>query len=143
MSLKFFHVLIFQFFGLTLYGQSIDSCGLDNSPILNAYEAEFFNQIFKNKRADFDFRKKKVGFFFEPNGKHLGCKKIYFGEVRGHKRTPVSYLIKLNNAEKQESNGYDIVIVTWSHIYRKKLTRKMLRRLRNNETESYYYKCAN
>jgi hypothetical protein len=140
MILKLLFVISLQLFGLAFYGQKLDNCGVDNSPLMNSYEEEFLNHFFKDKRTEFNFKNKKVGFFFGPNGQHLGCKKKYFNKVKGH-GNPSCYLIKLSENEKTESGGYDILIVTWSKIFRKKPTRKMIKSLQESRFE--YQDCMN
>jgi hypothetical protein len=140
MTFRLTLILLFKLSGLVLFGQQVDSCGMDNSPFLNNYEAEYFNKIFENKRMDFDFKEKKVGFFFGPNGQHLGCKLKYFNEVKEH-INPQNYFVKLSESEKQDSGGYEVIVVTWSKIYKKKPTNKMVMSLKKDKIE--FSECTN
>ena len=36
--------------------------GIDNSPLLNSYESEYLNVVFKDSLNGFDFLRKKIGF---------------------------------------------------------------------------------
>ena len=36
--------------------------GIDNSPLLNSYESEYLNVVFKDSLNGFDFHGKKIGF---------------------------------------------------------------------------------
>lgn len=93
--------------------------GVDTSSILNKYESDYLNFIFKSK--DFDFTNKKIGFITEGNKKN---KKEYFKEEieRFHNNyTPISSGLYLFNAsQKAESGGYDAVIVYWSKVIKTK-----------------------
>ena len=49
-----------------------DSLGLDNNPRLTKYEAEYFNNEFKDQRNGFNFTDRKVGYITGSSaGKHL------------------------------------------------------------------------
>ncbi len=100
----------------------IDSCGLDSSTTLNKYEVKYFNQYLEKQRSrsTFDFQDKKVGFAHGNFGKGLISKKEYFNmwgkdyfENGSH---VVNQLIILTEEEKQQSGGYDAIIVSWSKI---------------------------
>ena len=47
---------------------NLDKMGVDKSTLLNSYESEFFNVIFKDSKKDFDFTGKKVGFIASAYG---------------------------------------------------------------------------
>lgn len=111
------------------FGQEvkIDSCGIDDSPTLNEYEVQYFNEALEDqrKRSDFNFQNKKIGFAYGNFGKELISKKQYFDQWgrenynNGH--GVVDLLLVLTAEEKLKSGGYDAVIVSWSKIgvYRK------------------------
>jgi len=113
-----------------------DSLGLDDDPRLNDMEARYFNIQVQHYRGEFDFRGKKVGLFLENNGKHLLNKKEYFDNwAREHlKRKDFgrNQLFILSAEEKEKSNGFDAIIVSWSE---KKITenrkKKLIKKLRN------------
>ncbi|MEQ8623427.1 MAG: hypothetical protein RJQ00_13970 [Vicingaceae bacterium] len=98
----------------------IDSCGIDNSITLNQYEVDYFNQILEKQinRADFDFQNKKVGFAYGIFGKVLITKKEYFDrwgkEYFLNDSQVANQLILFTKEEKNESGGYDAIIVSWS-----------------------------
>jgi len=137
--IKFFTILILtlQFSGSSLFAQYIDSCGNDNNLHINAYEANFQNNYFVSKRGSFDFNNAKIGYFFGPNGQHLGCKKMFFNYVKrkGTNSSVSSHIIIFSSKDKQKSGGYDAVVVSWSKFRRKEPTREMLKRLSQSKFE--------
>ena len=56
--------------------------GIDNSPLLNSYESEYLNVVFKDSLNGFDFHGKKIGFINSgenPRGEHgENSKFLYF-----------------------------------------------------------------
>lgn len=100
--------------------QNLDSMGINNEPYLNMYEVDFFNGIFLKQRKEFDFNKKKVAFITGSSGKTLSNKKEYFDLEK--ERLSRGYggnggtLIILDEEQKQEAGGYDVIILYWSKI---------------------------
>lgn len=94
--------------------------GKDCSSILNKYESDYFNVIFKDKLKGFDLTGKKVGFFTGSNAGTLSNKQKYFeAEMKrfADKSSIISSdLYLFNNEQKNESGGYDAVIVYWSKV---------------------------
>ena len=118
----------------------IDSCGVENSNILNRYEAEYFNRSMKNQRfpTTFDFYGKKIGFFFDI-ARFPISKKEYFDrwgkEYYENQSGVVNQLIVLNKIEKAESGGYDAIIVSWSKFkVTKGQKKKMIKKLKQNKS---------
>jgi hypothetical protein len=123
----------FLFFNMYLFGQALkfediskeildhlDDMGISTSSLLNSYESEYFNIIFKNARNTFDFKDKKVGFITGSSGKTQSNKKQYFDLERDRfhrKYTPSGGTLYIfNEVQKEESGGYDAVIVYWSKV---------------------------
>lgn len=106
-----------------------NSVGVNDSGILNQPEAEYFNSIFSPIVKDtFDFTDKKVAFVETGT---LTNKKRYF-ETWGDQET-VSQLILLTVNEKQESGGYDAIIVSWRKAgVNKRFRRQLIGRLGQN-----------
>lgn len=112
-----------------------DSLGLNDNPLLNDMEARYFNIQTLHYRGEFDFSSKKVGLFMEKNGKHMVSKKEYFDNwAREHlnkKDFGQNQLFVLSKEEKELSNGFDAIIVSWSD---KKISEKrkqhLVRKLR-------------
>ena len=107
----------------------LDKMGMDTSQVLNNYEGDYLNFIFKVAEEDFDLIGKKVAF------RHAGkkSKKDYFEDEKERfclNSTPVggAALYIFNTAQKEESGGYDAAIVYWS----KKLlsTKEVVKRLK-------------
>ena len=45
-----------------MFLEQLDKIGIDNSPLLNSYESEYLNVVFKDSLNGFDFHGKKIGF---------------------------------------------------------------------------------
>ena len=90
---------------------NLDKMGTDNTEILNVYEGEYFNYIFDNSPQIFNLAGKKVGFIRD--------KMDYFKQTRslynqGSSIVGGNSLYIFNDAQKEESGGYDAAIVYWS-----------------------------
>lgn len=100
----------------------LDSMGIDIEPLLNKYEAEYFNAKFEESKGKFDFTDKKTAFFHSPEGTKISTKQAYFeiekDRLVRNNSSNLSYLIILDEKERIESGGYDAVIVFWSKMYR-------------------------
>ena len=92
---------------------NIEKMGDDDSEVINKYEAEYLNFIFRAKRDNFDFEGKKVGFILSSSKKN---KKHYFQDEWGRYRSPDDFdstfgqLFIFNEVQKEEC-GYDAAIV--------------------------------
>lgn len=69
-------VMLSTIFSLSILGQNLDQCGLDNNPELTQVESEFLNEF-----LGFDFMDKKVVFVTGSNGTLIGNKIEYFDNV--------------------------------------------------------------
>ena len=94
--------------------------GKDCSAVLNNYESDYFNVIFNDTRKDFDFAGKKVGFITGSNAGTLSNKQKYFEKEKyryAQGETPNDGTLYLfSTEEKEQSGGYDAVIVYWSKV---------------------------
>ena len=110
--------------------------GLDNNPILTKAESDYFNKAFKDHKANFNFSKMKIGFFYGNNGSRIQTKKQYFDSAKNRlgncESASNDFVIKLTNEEKAESGGYDFIIVSWSKIIPTDKER-MIKELKDNE----------
>lgn len=102
------------------YGFS-SGIGKTTDPILTENEAEYFNYDLLTQRKAFDFHQKKVAFV---SGSPFIDKQQYFKNWGGN--DVANYLIILSEEEKQKTNGYNAIIVSWrkraiSNSFRKKL----------------------
>lgn len=130
---KYLAITIMLFFSMSIFGQvnsfknipteilgNLDKTGVDKSALLNSYESEYFNVIFKDSKKDFDFTGKKVGFIASAYGKSKN-KKNYFkkekSQYKKYKRTNLNYtpivttLYIFDETQKEESGGYDAAIL--------------------------------
>ena len=116
------------FFSVGLFGQiqnsndipkefleQLEKMGVDNSPLLNGYESEYLNVVFKDSLNGFDFLRKKIGFICSGEN----SKFLYFDMQKKHildKNNICNngHLYVFNTSQKEESGGYDGAIVYWS-----------------------------
>lgn len=112
-----------------------DNLGVDNSPLLNEYESDYFNEVFKDSLNGFNFSGKKIGFIY--SGAKSDKKEYFDLEKKRLKNgdSPNSGTLYIfDEAQKEESGGYDAVIVYWCKFYYskeqviKKLNSKSCRR---------------
>lgn len=111
--------------------------GLDDNPVLTNLESEYFNEVFKANKNNYIFTNLKVGFFKGNNGSMIQSKKQYFDSVKNRLENCISasndYVLKLDEKEKIESGGYDLIIVSWSKIVPTEKER-MIKQLRTKDT---------
>ena len=108
----------------------LDKMDVDDSILSNSHESDFLNEVFKDSRNDFDFTGKRIGFF--KNGSAESSRKDYFNMHKKHfsdENSPCDKgkLYIFDETEKEESGGYDAVIVYWSKLVIPK--EKLLKRL--------------
>jgi len=96
----------------------IGEMGMDESPVLTELEGKYFNAIVQNAGGKIDLCGKKTAFFTGNIGGIQSNKKKYFMAERERLKTgndSSSYyfgtLYVLNASQKEESGGYDAVIV--------------------------------
>ena len=104
-----------------VFGQEIDSLGINNNPLLNLHESSFLESQFESEL--FDFKDKRIAFYKSLSG--IQSKQEFFIDSReriisGHK-LPLQ-TIELSSEEKIETGGFDAIIVSWS---KKQVTPKM------------------
>jgi hypothetical protein len=118
--MRFFLLLFLLSFRLS--AQRLDSCGLDNNPALNKYEAAYFNTRFQETRGDFSFVNKQLIFITGESGSVLGSKRSYFDNVKEwqseHGRDYIggSNLIPFTAAQRLQSAGHDAIVTYWTKI---------------------------
>ncbi|WP_160111104.1 hypothetical protein [Dysgonomonas sp. Marseille-P4361] len=98
----------------------LDSMGINDSYLLNKYEAEYFNILFGRERGNFDFTNKKVAFFISSG--HMESKKDYFESEKGrfsrNESNTSANIVLFNEEQKSQNGGYDAVIYYWSKFLR-------------------------
>ncbi len=129
MKLKYILVLLLiNFIHQLCYAQinPLDSCGLDNNPVLNQYEIKVLDSLFftiystkkiKNisTSGGFNFINKKIAFYSctkNTNGNGLFSKKDFFGlckpSFNGHAGRGI---ITFNEKEKAAAKDFDAVVI--------------------------------
>lgn len=117
--MRFYITTLFSVLTIGLFGQTVDSLGLDNNPRLNDYEADYLNKEFKDQRNNFDFQGKKVAFITGSNGGKLVTKTDYFNEVKSRLKDNYEITdspIFLTEDEKKESGGYEVIVTYWVKV---------------------------
>lgn len=114
------------------YISQYDKMGVDDSPLLNEYESDYFNYVYKESLNKFDFSGKKIGFIYSGAKSN---KKEYFDLEKKrfkHGETPnLGVLYIFDEVQKEESGGYDAVIVYWCKI--KLSEQEVVKRLRGKK----------
>ncbi len=114
--------------------QSIDSCGMDNIGYLNQHEALFLNNYFRDYKIDYDFKGKRVLFITGSNGNTLSCKIDYFNDIKKWKleyNDKISTsLVVLSEKEKEESGGYDAILLYWVKIFTDKSKSRIIKSIK-------------
>ncbi len=96
----------------------LDKMGVDDTSVIDSLEGAYFNESYKDSLKGFDFIGKKVGFL---TGGSKSYKSEFFNSEKEQYRisstASVSVLYVFNEAQKQESGGYDAAIVYWRKSY--------------------------
>jgi hypothetical protein len=131
--MKFYLTTLFSVLTIGLFGQTVDSLGIDNNPRLNKYEADYFNNEFKDQTNNFDFLDKEAAFITGSSaGKHL-TKVDYFNEVKSRLKDNYGMnhsAIFLTEEEKIKSGGYDVVVTSWVKLLTDKRRRQIISELK-------------
>lgn len=136
MKILFIGILLAVTTGLLSQTDEWEKCGLNDSSQLNKYEAEYFNEVFKNERADFDFSEKKIAYYTGSLGTTPSAKSAYFNALqRTNTETDETVhawqangtqLLILTDEEKALSGGYDAILVSWSKLLKEGKSRAQL-----------------
>lgn len=104
-----------------VFGQEVDSLGINNDPLLNDYEASFLESQLDNK--SFGLNDKRIAFYKSLTG--IQSKQVFFNDSRKHilngHKIPLQ-VIELSTKEKSETGEFDAIVVSWSKF---QLTPKM------------------
>lgn len=105
------------------YAQSItmDSCGLDNSAILNSYEVDYFFEAFNSQNVSKkDLADKRIYFATGNYGSQPLTKQEFFNNYAKTRYENMDFpqlqIIHLTDKEKQLIPEYDAIIVCWSKV---------------------------
>ena len=108
--------------------EHLDKMGIDSFPLLNKYESEYFNFLYKDFREDFNFTEKKIGFLHDLSPSD---KKEYFDQEKERFKQGVTTnngkLYVFDEKQKEISGGYDAAIVYWCKmiISKDELTKRL------------------
>jgi hypothetical protein len=113
--IKIRNIILLMLWTNLIFGQEIDSLGLDNNSLLNKYESAFIKNQFEKENIFFDFTKKRIAFYQSLTG--FKTKQEYFNDCREwleNGQDGALQLVILNETEQKESGGFDAIIVAWS-----------------------------
>jgi hypothetical protein len=133
MSMRFFTLIISFFLTTNIFGQSSDSLNIDNNIALNRQEINFLNTALKSSRDTFDFADKKIAFVTGSSGSKLISKQDYFltcvkpSTDKGS--MPQISFVHLTPEEKQNSKGYDAIVMSWVKVFTNKQRKKIIEQL--------------
>ena len=105
--------------------QNLDRLGLNDNSLLNSHKSTFLNEQLEKQcqRAEFDFSAKQIGFAtgHGPKNYDILTKSEFFKEAKAFYNSTNSHLSNLilvvfTEQEKQESGGYEAVVVSWSRF---------------------------
>ncbi len=105
--------LLLCLFSINIIAQNLESCGLNDDPILNNSEADFLNTYLKGRRDGQDFHGIKVAFITGGSGNKNISKTEYFRELKTRNEQSAQetdFAFSLTEAEKLWSGGYDAVV---------------------------------
>lgn len=122
-QLKNLLVINLLLFGNIAICQNLDSLGSNDNSLLNSSESSFLNIQLEQQRQrlKLDFSGKQIGFATGHGPKNYGIlsKSEFFKEAKDFYNSTNTHLSNLilvvfTEQEKQESGGYDAVVVSWS-----------------------------
>ena len=130
-GMKIYLAILISFLATGLFGQTIDSLGLDDNPQLTKYESDYFNKEFKDWIKDFDFTDKKIAFLTGSTAnKHL-TKTDYFNEVKSRLKDNygMTHSALYLKKKKKLKSGYDAIVVSWVKLLTDKRRRQIMTEL--------------
>lgn len=116
-TMKVLVITVLSLLSLELLAQDFSQLGIDDSPLLNGEESLVLNQLLEDQRDAFDFDNKKVAFFTGSLAGTIIEKSACFkGQIvpwlqKGDQ--PQISMIELNENEKRDSGGYDVLVFVW------------------------------
>ncbi|MEY5049942.1 MAG: hypothetical protein RLZZ175_3301 [Bacteroidota bacterium] len=142
--MKFIVTTILIFFSLAVFGQNIDSCGVDNNAKLTLQESKFLNNYLLDLRLSFDFTGKQIIFVTNPSGERISTKTEYFSEIKNwntqfrnetilseSNKKIATTLIILSEKEKIESGGYDAILTYWVKVVTESRKKKIIEEVKS------------
>lgn len=124
---------IFIMISINISGQNLAECGINNDPKLTRTESEFLNKYMNDEqRKNVDFSDKKVIFITGPGASRIGTKTEYFDNIKKwqEKGGKIStWTVVLNEKEKIDSGGYDVIVTYWVKVLTKRRQRIILKQI--------------
>lgn len=114
-----------------LCAQNLEECGLDNNPVLTAAEGDFLDKYMSDvQRNGLYFTGKKAIFVSGPGASRIGSKLDFFNGIKSwnvdRKKISCGVYI-LNEQEKSDSGGYDIIITYWVKVLSNSRKKKIIK----------------
>ena len=130
--MKIYITLLITLLTSVLYGQTLDSLGLDNNARLNKYESDYFNNEFKTQNNKFDFVDTKVAFVTGSSATKYLTKTEYFTDIKSRLKSNheiVQAPVFLTDEEKIKS-GYDVIVTIWVKVLTDQRRKKIIAELK-------------
>ena len=122
--------LFLLFFKSSVFCQKMEFLGEDNNPILTESESLFLNEYMNTEQKQgVDLKGKKVIFLTGNNGRRLSSKQQYFNNIkeRNNNNSKIqTFVIELNEKDKINSGGYDIIIAYWVKLFTNRSKQKII-----------------
>ncbi|NLR81348.1 hypothetical protein [Chitinophaga eiseniae] len=129
-------LMTISFLTTDLFGQTPESLGFDNNPVLSKQESVFLNSLSKDQHKIFDFTNKKIAFVTGNTGNELLTKTDFFRicvkPYTDKGSQPQVSFISLTKEEQEKSGGYDALVLAWVKLFTAKQKRNIIEKL---ETE--------
>ena|SRR5690554_11098 len=110
--------------------QKLEDLGKNNNPNLTELESLFLNKYLSiEQKNGIEIKDKKVIFVTGSNGGTLSNKYNYFNQIKEwHKNESKiqTFVIELNEKDKINSGGYDIIIAYWVKVFTNKTKQKII-----------------
>lgn len=126
--------IILLLISINTFGQNLSECGIDNNPKLTQTESEFLTEYMNNEqRKNYDLTDKKVIFITGNSAHKSGTKTEYFDQIKewnvnGNKIA--TWIVKLNEKEREISGDYDVIITYWVKVLTKKRKKKIINEIK-------------
>lgn len=126
--------IILLLISISLIGQNLVECGIDNNPKLTHTESEFLNEYMNyEQRKNYDLTDKKVIFVTGNSAQQFGTKSEYFDQIKAWNKNGnkiATWLVELNENERTISGGYDVIITYWVKILFKKRKKRIINEIK-------------
>ena len=112
----------------------MQNLGENDHPVLTESESLFLNEYMNNEqKKGIDLKDKKVIFVTGSNGGTLSDKQEYFHKIKEWNNNDSkiqTFVIELDEKDKINSGGYDIIIAYWVKVFTDKAKQNIIKRVK-------------